>query len=132
MSVLTIGSRGDSVIQWQELLIKAGYELPRFGVDGDYGSETAGATKQFQQDMGITVDGIVGIQTLQAMKVRLGMADPNSIPESGGNMSLEELTNVYENETGIVKPVKRAGSAIIPALGIAGLLYYGSKKGWFK
>jgi peptidoglycan hydrolase-like protein with peptidoglycan-binding domain len=132
MSTLHNGMTGNSVIEWQELLIKAGYQLPKYGVDGQYGQETANATGQFQQDMAITVDGIVGIQTLQAMKVRLGMAEPESIPQSGGQMNLDDLTDVYKQETGsIVAPTQRKFLSI-PALATVGLgLWFAKKKKWF-
>jgi hypothetical protein len=132
MSVLTIGSRGDSVIEWQELLVRAGYQLPKYGVDGSYGQETATATKQFQQDMAITTDGIVGVQTLQAMKVRLGMADPESIPQSGGQMNLDDLTEVFKQETGAIIAPSQSKFLSFPVLIGTGLvLWYGKKKKWF-
>jgi len=132
MSVLKNGSTGNSVIEWQELLLKAGYQLPRYGVDGQYGQETSTATGQFQQDMSIIVDGVVGLQTLQAMKVRLGMADPESIPSSGGQMNLDDLTNIYKKESGdIIAPTQRKFLSLPVIATIGGLLYIAKKKKWF-
>ena len=132
MSTLHQGTTGNSVIEWQELLIKAGYQLPIYGIDGQFGKETSEATKQFQQDMAITVDGIVGVQTLVAMKVRLGMASPEIIPKTGGQLNLDQLTDGYKEATGsIVAPTQRKFLSI-PALGlIAGSLYLAKKKKWF-
>ena len=53
-------SKGDSVRYMQELLIKAGESLPKFGADGDFGNETLTAVKHFQTTHGLEADGIVG------------------------------------------------------------------------
>ena len=55
--------RGDDVRTWQERLRELGYELE---VDGAYGPQTAEATRAFQRDRGLTVDGIVGPETWRA------------------------------------------------------------------
>ena len=47
----------------QELLLKAGYKLPKYGADGSFGNETLTAVKAFQKDHKLTVDGIVGPKT---------------------------------------------------------------------
>ena len=64
MANLKIGSTGNSVKEWQKYLNSQGYNLT---VDGDFGSNTEAATKSFQKANGLTVDGIVGSQTLGAM-----------------------------------------------------------------
>jgi outer membrane protein OmpA-like peptidoglycan-associated protein len=51
----------------QEALLALGFTLPKFGADGDYGSETKKAVREFQTKAGLTgaqVDGIVGPVTL--------------------------------------------------------------------
>ncbi|WP_186578034.1 peptidoglycan-binding protein [Aquibacillus kalidii] len=57
------GDSGTEVKVLQNRLIELGYKLPKYGADGDFGSETLAAVKQFQKDQGITVDGIVGSVT---------------------------------------------------------------------
>jgi hypothetical protein len=52
--------RGDDVRQVQEALINAGFQLK---ADGVFGEETDKAVRQFQQQKGLTVDGIVGADT---------------------------------------------------------------------
>lgn len=46
------GSRGKAVRQVQKALVKLGYELPKFGVDGDLGHETLAALQEFALDHG--------------------------------------------------------------------------------
>lgn len=54
------GSTGSAVKDWQALLLAEGYALPKYGIDGDFGSETDKATREWQKDVKIEVDGIVG------------------------------------------------------------------------
>jgi peptidoglycan hydrolase-like protein with peptidoglycan-binding domain len=62
--VMTIGDNGANVKDMQEKLIKLGYDLGRWGADGDFGTTTQKAVKKFQGDRGLKKDGIVGAQTL--------------------------------------------------------------------
>ena len=62
-NTLRKGYRGKDVKYMQELLLKAGESLPRYGADGDFGSETLAAVRSFQQKHGLEVDGIVGKKT---------------------------------------------------------------------
>lgn len=61
------GSKGDWVAILQNKLIARGYALPKYGADGDFGTETQNAVKQFQRDNGLKVDGIVGEKTWEAL-----------------------------------------------------------------
>lgn len=61
------GSRGTEVRQIQEKLKRWGYYNGT--VDGIYGSQTVAAVKKFQQKNGLTVDGIAGTKTLNAMGI---------------------------------------------------------------
>ncbi|MEZ5448264.1 MAG: peptidoglycan-binding domain-containing protein [Thiolinea sp.] len=56
----------------QQALVDLGYALPRSTgadgrLDGDYGAETIAALRQFQQDQGLQVDGLVGRETLRRL-----------------------------------------------------------------
>ena len=59
-STLRKGAKGDETKRWQEFLNTQGYGL---AVDGDFGSKTDAATRDYQQKNGLDVDGIVGAQT---------------------------------------------------------------------
>lgn len=74
--VVMRGHRGNAVASIQAALIDAGFPLPRFGADGNFGSETEQAVEQFQASEGLSgsdLDGIVGPITLML----LGQAVPD-------------------------------------------------------
>lgn len=62
------GDKGPVVKYAQQLLLDRGYKLPKYGADGDYGSETVAAVKAFQKDWGLTQDGIIGPKTWAMLK----------------------------------------------------------------
>ena len=51
------GDKGDDVREMQEMLMKLGFELPKFGADGDFGSETENAVIAFQKAVGVNASG---------------------------------------------------------------------------
>lgn len=57
------GDKGSYVTMLQTTLLQRGYDLGKYGADGDFGNLTEAAVKQFQQDWGLLSDGIVGPQT---------------------------------------------------------------------
>lgn len=63
LPTLKRGSKGEYVSLLQAKLVNKGYDIGRYGVDGDFGSATLAAVKAFQRDNGLTVDGIVGKNT---------------------------------------------------------------------
>ncbi|BBN98322.1 peptidoglycan-binding protein [Sporolactobacillus terrae] len=70
-SLLRRGSRGSTVKVVQQNLIHAGYSVGSAGADGVFGVATETAVRALQRDSGITVDGIVGLQTQIALSQAL-------------------------------------------------------------
>lgn len=62
-SLIKKGSKGNLVRIAQEKLLAKGYRLPKYGADGDFGTETANAVRELQKDANISVDGIIGPDT---------------------------------------------------------------------
>ncbi|RSN73464.1 serine/threonine protein kinase, partial [Streptomyces sp. WAC 05379] len=62
------GNRGQRVVQVQCMLTKRGYSVGSSGVDGEFGSATLAAVKQFQGAKGLEVDGEVGPNTWAALR----------------------------------------------------------------
>lgn len=54
----------------QEALIKRGYDCGRMGADGEFGQLTKSAVMSFQADNGLSVDGIVGEETLKSLGLK--------------------------------------------------------------
>lgn len=65
-TTLKIGSSGEDVKKLQNALISQGYDLEG-GADGIYGEKTAATVKQYQNDKGLTKDGVAGNQTLSSL-----------------------------------------------------------------
>ena len=58
---------GNDVKELQALLIELDY-LPENSADGEFGSKTYAAVKEYQKDNSLTVDGIVGLKTFAELK----------------------------------------------------------------
>ena len=61
------GSKGEYVTLLQTKLIQNGYDLSPYGADGAFGNKTLEAVKQYQRDHGLSVDGVVGAKTWEAI-----------------------------------------------------------------
>lgn len=64
-NILKLGATGAAVKDLQQKLKALGYL--KGSADGDFGEMTETAVKQFQQQMGLEVDGIAGIETLRKL-----------------------------------------------------------------
>ena len=62
------GAKGDAVADAQRKLLRAGYSLPKYGADGDYGSETADAVRRFQKANALPETGHFDIATFYALE----------------------------------------------------------------
>jgi hypothetical protein len=62
------GDKGDLVRECQTMLKKLGYDLGKYGVDGDFGQATEKAVKAFQKAHKLSQDGVVGPKTWDALQ----------------------------------------------------------------
>ena len=67
-TLLKVGCRGENVRRMQQKLVDCGFSLPKYGVDGKFKYETKATVKQFQKANKLKVDGIAGVETLQALE----------------------------------------------------------------
>ena len=82
MSGLKIGSRGDSVKQLQQAIMKAGFTVVG-GADGIFGVLTATALKSYQNANGLETTGVVDDATAAALaKVVAGSVDAGHDPST--------------------------------------------------
>ena len=65
--IVSIGAKGNIVIWIQKKLMKLGYAIPSYGIDGNFGSETKNAVIRFQNAKGLYGDGIIGSNTWKAL-----------------------------------------------------------------
>lgn len=73
--VLRRGSESSAVLFLQRLLLS--YLYPITNLDGDFGPETERVVRAFQTENGLSVDGIVGRNTWQALFNSTGRSQPN-------------------------------------------------------
>lgn len=83
------GSKGNEVRELQNRLNQRGYNLT---VDGDFGSKTLEAVKQYQKSNGLAVDGIVGKNTWGALTA------------GNGNKSASTNTNTTSTNANTTAP----------------------------
>lgn len=88
-AVLKQGSTGGEVKEVQRRLKMWGYYDGE--VDGIYGSSTVAAVKLFQKKNGLTVDGIVGKSTFEA----LGMNASAKVLQGNSNSSTYQSSDLY-------------------------------------
>ncbi len=74
------GDKGDDVEDMQENLIRLGYDLGSHGADGNFGSKTDEAVRNFQRSSALKVDGKFGPKSLAAMNSALAALE-NEQPE---------------------------------------------------
>ena len=91
------GSRGTTVKTIQQKLKNWGYY--KGSVDGIFGAKTKEAVKYFQRKNNLTVDGIVGAQTLKALGISSGSSSSTKPGGSKPDVSSMYYTflDIYEN-----------------------------------
>ncbi|ELP88904.1 hypothetical protein EIN_476160 [Entamoeba invadens IP1] len=66
----------------QEMLIKLGYNCGPKGADGKLGPDTTNAVKSFQQKNGLTVDGIIGPNTIKKLEAMTSSSGSSNTPQN--------------------------------------------------
>ena len=74
------GDKGPYVVELQTDLVRLGYGIGPCGIDGDYGSATQAAVRQFQYDKRIGIDGVCGPETWATIDKALAeLKDPEPV-----------------------------------------------------
>ena len=94
------GSKGTDVKALQELLLRLGYSLPRYGADGEFGEETVAALTAFQRKANQKADAVYGSATHKALMDALADAD------DGQDTPEIEEPETPETEVPAIKKVK--------------------------
>lgn len=90
------GSKGSLVKELQTDLKALGYDIGKYGVDGDFGSATESAVKAFQKAHGLKQDGIVGEKTWGA--IHKDMKNPFEKPAELYTVIIPHRTEAQANE----------------------------------
>ena len=113
--LLNKGTKGNDVKQMQKVLKQLGYELGNFGenkdgIDGIFGSVTQAAVRAFQEANGLTVDGIVGPETLKALEAAAAEFNKTADAAEGLNGTIEDLISNITELGGRDKIIKAFGT----------------------
>jgi len=95
------GSQGDAVETLQAMLnAKYGYNLE---IDGNFGSKTEVAVKDFQKKHGLTADGVVGAKTWKALGVTPEQTEQPEMPQPVDRYryTWDTLYNAIKNPYGV-------------------------------
>lgn len=119
-----IGKGSEDVKKLQEALQDAGYELSKFGADGQYGKETEEAVKAFQRAQGIVADGIVGPETIAKLQEATGFTKDlsgsvdgliNDIDKlSGRELLIDGFTTTFRNFGKVLEAIGDAWENVFP------------------
>ena len=93
------GSEGDDVKEMQSGLIRLGYDLGKWGADGDFGDCTEDAVKKFQSDNGLKVSGKFDSSTYKVFAKLIVNLDktvesPKYVLIEGGKCNIRETPGV--------------------------------------
>ena len=100
--ILRHGCEGEDVKLMQEMLLKLGYDLGKWGCDGDFGDCTDLAVRAFQKNAKLDVDGECGPATLVALEQAVealnsagcdGDSCPINVTISGGDCYIRTAPN---------------------------------------
>lgn len=122
--LLHLKDTGDDVKNVQEALKQLGYNLSKYGSDGLIGSETTAAIKAFQEAKGLSIDGIVGPNTVKALQDAVDSTDKlksnvddlmSDITKKGGrDLAIESIGYAWKSLIRIAHDVKTAYKDIFP------------------
>lgn len=122
--VLGLEDAGDDIKKVQEALTKLGYNTGE--IDGIFGKNTEAAVKAFQEAKGLVADGIIGTDTLNALKEATGTTEKlvencddliTAITDIGGRAKIiESFKNILSAIKSVIVPVKEAFREVFPPM----------------
>lgn len=104
--ILRNGMEGADVKAMQANLIRLGYDLGKWGADGDFGDATELAVRAFQLDFNLEQDGEFGPKSLAAMELALVALDkteekPRYVVIEGGDCYIRLAPNTSGKAVGV-------------------------------
>lgn len=98
--VLKYGDEGEDVRELQTDLMKLGYDLPKYGADGDFGSETERAVRRFQREHELPEDGVMDDEDYSALFAALDVV--RYVEITGGSVNVRKGPGVTYADIGTV------------------------------
>lgn len=95
------GDKGEEVKKVQNALLLAGEKLPRYGADGDFGSETLAALKSFQRKNGLPVTGEVDDATQKLLFAETPPVIEKIVQIIGGNCNIRKGPGLNNPSVGV-------------------------------
>lgn len=111
------GMKSDAVKELQKNLMELGYDVGPTGADGVFGAKTLAGLKKFQEEMGITADGIYNAETHAKMLEKLGKS--NTIV-SRTTQTVARYATIYSDQLAKLRNILR-GVFAIAHVGLQGL-----------
>jgi len=95
---------GDDVAELQQRLTGMGFDLGR--VDGVFGSRTDGAVREFQRNVGLQVDGMVGLEVFRALEQLRRTVAGGTPTQLREELVLEDVTTGVAGKVVVVDPAR--------------------------
>lgn len=131
--ILKNGMVGSDVRELQTDLIQLGYDLGKYGADGEFGDATELAVRDFQFTSQIGVDGEAGEQTIAALKDALSEKEPDN-PQTvqivNGNCYVRMAPNTDGAKLGIAHAGEKYPYGGITSENGWNLIDFGNSNGW--
>lgn len=108
------GMKGDDVKELQSILVDLGYDVGKYGCDGDFGACTDSAVRAFQTVNSLSVDGIVGKDTFAKIR-ELIQEKTTSVPDKPTTYVVKMTsgnTSYVRSLTGKVKGAIKLGDTL--------------------
>lgn len=101
------GDEGADVKLMQEYLLKLGYDLGKWGADGDYGDATELAVTEFQKKEGLEADGVYGPKSHAKLMEVISEDKPaqagRTVRVEGGQCYVRSAPNTTGAKLGVAK-----------------------------
>lgn len=103
--LLKHGAEGSDVKTLQMYLVGLGYDVGKYGIDGDYGDSTELAVMAFQKDAGVEADGDYGPVThaalMDAIEAKQNPVTGKNVRIEGGNCWVRKAPNTTGAKLGV-------------------------------
>ena len=108
-----VKDQDEAVKKMQERLEEAGYKLDKFGADGIFGSETEGAIKKFQKEMGLAITGVYDEATHKALSEKLGIPPETLVEIEYVDQYVEKVNPKLATLQSIIRGVASAAKLLL-------------------